>query len=720
MSNLVQALQAFGLEVSEPVLDGTFQRCRCRGSKSLNGWYTGVIHDGQVFCNFGDWRSQEKEKFSDSSQSDAHDTISVWHLLADAERKERAKRQQKAALQARKILDQITPLAKTVNEGNHPYLVKKGVRGFGAVGVHDGKFVIPLFASDGSLTGLQLIDEFGGKKFLPGTSKKGACFPIHGDDSVKCLCEGYATGASIHEATGYSVLVCFDAGNLVVVAEHLFKKPGGKKVLICADNDHSKEKNTGLETAEKIQREYGFDYVYPTCIEGSDFNDLHQEQGLEAVKAAITKGRTVKLYKRKDAEQTPCWDEIKNPPGLLGEIAKYYNETAVKPQPLFAVAAGLVLGSILLGRRYHTGEFGNFSSLYFVICAKSGTGKDHLKTIVRSILKAADLEWLESGGGFTAANTVVKSLERDPLQIAFVEELGIRMKEAACNPRSMQNGVFRQLLDIWSSCHSTVRGEQYSDGSIPKVDRPALTLVGFSTPGQLFEAMTENMLEQGFVNRLLPFISQAERTATPVRPSIIEPPSSIVEACKTIWGGDPNLMRATINDITKTDETVVSFTDEAKAMLFSIEKEVVAWANEVEKIGLADMLSRCREISMRVSLIVAVLDDCQVIDAKHIEWAWKFVRMLYREYVNSIKRVSSGSLFEKSKKEALADLRHRGEEGLRVSAMPKTKPWARWDKKLRSEILSELQEAGLADLFQQRNGNRGPLAATWVAIESGG
>lgn len=75
-----------------------------------------------------------------------------------------------------------------------------------------------------------------------------------------------------------------------------------------------------------------------------------------------------------------------NPPGLLKDIAEFYNSTAVKPQPLFAIATGLILGSILFGRRYNTGDYENYyTSLYFLIVAKSGTGKDHVKKIVRSI-----------------------------------------------------------------------------------------------------------------------------------------------------------------------------------------------------------------------------------------------------------------------------------------------------------------------------------------------
>jgi hypothetical protein len=242
-----------------------------------------------------------------------------------------------------------------------------------------------------------------------------------------------------------------------------------------------------------------------------------------------------------------------------------------------------------------------------------------------------------------------------------------------------------------------------------------------STPQQLFEAMTESLIEQGFVNRILPFISNAERTATPPMGNNTEVPEKIVEFCRSLWPGTNFDLIGGGGDLAcpgEEQENVIGFTEEALQVLYNIEKEVVIKSDKLDKIGLSDLLSRNRELTMRVSLIVAVMDGCKEIQEKHVEWSWKLVDSLYGLYVAAIKRVSSGSLFEQTKKQALADLRNRGKDGLRKSAMPKTSPWSRWDKKLRGEILEELKESGLADLITKK-GKRGPAAAIWVAVEGG-
>jgi phage/plasmid primase-like uncharacterized protein len=721
MERLTQALNNFGLDVTAPVLDGAVQRCLCRGSRQMNGWYVGNVYNNHVYCTFGDWRTGDKQKFTDNGVSESTETISVWLLLAKAARQKREKLHQVAAQKTMRVLTGLPPMVTTGDTQGHPYLKKKGVRAYGEVRQEMGKLIIPLYKPNGSATGYQTIDKDGNKKFLFGTNKEGACFAIDGSGATICVCEGYATGASIHEATGFTVLVAFDAGNMVAVAKELFQRDN-ENVLICADNDHACElKNTGIEAAKKISTEYGYPYIYPTDIAGTDFNDMHQELGIEAVQRLVIKGRVIKVYKKKTDDDIKHLEEILNPPGILKDIADYFNETAVKPQPLFGIAAGIILGSVMMGRKFNTGAYGNYTSLYFVISAKSGTGKDHVKTVVRRILKAAGMEYLERAGGFTAANTVVKSLERQPCQLSFWEEFGLRLKEAGSNDRSLYGGVLRQLLDVWSSCHSETRGEEYSDGTIPQVKKPALTLVGLSTPDQLFEAMTQSLIEQGFVNRILPFVSNAKRSVTPLVGHVKDPPEKIVEWCKALINGnlgEVGAMPEGYNSPGDNDEVLVEFTQDALDRLHEVERGVVAKSDHLDKIGLSDLLSRNREITMRVALIVAVMDGSDQIKVRHVDWSWRLVDALFEQYTASIKRVSSGSGFEQAKKQALADLRARGDEGIKQSAMPKTSPWSKWEKKLRNEILVELQDSGLAELIDKKTGKRGPATTVWVATES--
>ena len=109
----------------------------------------------------------------------------------------------------------------------------------------------------------------GGHFVIPGKPEK----PL-------AVCEGYATGASIHLASEGTVYVAFSANNLPVVASMVRGQFPGKALLICADNDEA-GRSKGQEAAQSAQARL----VVPACSKGAgtDFNDLHQSRGLEEV-----------------------------------------------------------------------------------------------------------------------------------------------------------------------------------------------------------------------------------------------------------------------------------------------------------------------------------------------------------------------------------------------------------------------------------------------------
>jgi putative DNA primase/helicase len=83
----------------------------------------------------------------------------------------------------------------------HPYTARKGIQPHGAR-VQGDRLVIPLRDVDGTIHSLQFIGADGEKRFLTGGRKAGCYFDIGQPDGVLCVAEGFATGASIHEATG--------------------------------------------------------------------------------------------------------------------------------------------------------------------------------------------------------------------------------------------------------------------------------------------------------------------------------------------------------------------------------------------------------------------------------------------------------------------------------------------------------------------------------------
>jgi hypothetical protein len=89
---------------------------------------------------------------------------------------------------------------------------------------------------------------------------------------------------------------------------------------------------------------------------------------------------------RQPAEKSKMPEHLFAIPGVLNTVVDYYNQTALQPQPGFAVQTALCIGSVILARRFKTVP-DNFSSLYFLNISGAASGKEHNKTVVTRVLR---------------------------------------------------------------------------------------------------------------------------------------------------------------------------------------------------------------------------------------------------------------------------------------------------------------------------------------------
>ena len=276
------ALERAGIEPPARILDdGTLHRFSTNGKAGDDsGWY--VLHgDGIPAGAFGDWRSGTTHTF----RADVGRELTREELEAHRQRLERinaerdAEREREHAVKAARAAE-IWDSAELAPEA-HPYLTRKGVQAHG-LRVHHGALVVPMMA-EGKLCSLQFIATDGDKRFLTGGRTRGCYHAIGARTPTLCIAEGYATGASIHEATGHAVAVAFSASNLRPVAEALRAKHPEVQIIICGDNDAS---GTGQRAALEAAQAVGGAVAIPKG-EGMDWNDVHRAEGLEAVRAGV-------------------------------------------------------------------------------------------------------------------------------------------------------------------------------------------------------------------------------------------------------------------------------------------------------------------------------------------------------------------------------------------------------------------------------------------------
>ena len=354
-----------------PILDGRWHRVPLEGEtgSKKSASYRGFA-EGSGFGQLHDFKSGETHSWTPT-----HERLSPEQVAAL--RAEAATRNQ--ALKAARLLAQKEAQEQAVamwekapqqaTQENSFYLRKKQVRSHGLKLDDQGGLLVPVRDVDGVLHSVQRINGEG-KFFLKGGRKEGLLHWVNNPNDGRLkkevaltgyalgisarpathkeggilppdnpkqfiIAEGYATAASLHEATGLPVAAAFDSGNLLPVAKALRQKYPKAEILIAGDNDHSllakpPHKNVGEEKAAKAARAIGAHYIVPALSdrqkEGglTDFNDLAVDQGHKALRSVIKQAfkeqrqdQKQGLQKDKEPEQETV--SRKDPASLLDQ-----------------------------------------------------------------------------------------------------------------------------------------------------------------------------------------------------------------------------------------------------------------------------------------------------------------------------------------------------------------------------------------------------------------
>ena len=255
-AQFMNALADSGLSMhkGDAIGDGALHRYRVDGDKagSLNGWYV-LNLDDKPFGAFGSWKTGQSCTWTvirPETMTPA-DRAALAARMAEAKRArdaELVKVRAEAATRAARLWRKSRPASN-----QHPYLARKCVQAYG-IRLLGQSLVIPLRDVSGQLHSLQFIMPGGEKRFITGGRKRGCYYAIGRPGDDLCICEGYATAASIHEATGYATASAFDAGNLEPVARALRSKFPRLRLILCADNDAETPGNPGIQYAEAAAR----------------------------------------------------------------------------------------------------------------------------------------------------------------------------------------------------------------------------------------------------------------------------------------------------------------------------------------------------------------------------------------------------------------------------------------------------------------------------------
>lgn len=515
LSDLRASMQSCGLQPPPDIIPGRWTRFSGAGKKGKNkAGYCYLFPDG-LGAVFGDfttglrevWQAEKVKTYTPSERVD-------YQRMIDEAQKKAAEEQEKeyarAAEYARKKWESLPP-----SIDDHGYLSRKGVKSYGLRQTGD-LLVLPLIDAAGKISTYQTIALDGTKRFLTGGRKKGCAYPIEGNAKIVFIVEGYATGASVHEATECMVLVAVDAGNIQSVVEAAIKKEY-PLIIIAADNDNQNQsKNVGINEAQKVCKLYPqVTWIAPPAPDGQgvDWNDYVTAHGLKASRALLM--QEPQPY---TAEATAATRETVIPAhliegrGLMSLGMEAVHELSATNIPQYNFPIVLAHISAALAGKIRCGHV--HPSCFFIKVGGTSTGKTETDKYTKSSIFPHFNQVVNKKDGspseikntlygptdFASGAGLMRAVQRQPICLMMLDEITFLFMKTSAGYDSNAQSKTKAILELSTS--AGMRFERpYSDtANTIVIEYPVINMVGNATPG-IFKTFTIDDLHSGLIQR---------------------------------------------------------------------------------------------------------------------------------------------------------------------------------------------------------------------------
>lgn len=331
------------------------------------------------------------------------------------------------------------------------------------------------------------------------------------------------------------------------------------------------------------------------------------------------------------------------PKGLVGEVATYILQNAMRPVPEIALAGAIGFVAGIVGRAYNVSGTG--LNQYLLLLAKTGTGKEGamhgIENLVAAIRRQVPMvDQFIGPATFASGQALVKQLDKRPCFVSVLGEFGLTLQQLTSpNANSATVMLKKVLLDLYAKSGSAavLRPSVYSDSDkdTQMVRSPALTILGESTPEAFYDGISAEHVAEGLMPRFLTIEYKGARP--PRNPTANQqPPDDLVEALT-------KLVTTSLTMQANQSTCEVPMTPQAQAILDDLDQEcdrrINAHHSEVE----VQMWNRAHLKALKLSALLAVGSDMlnPSIQAEHARWAVATVRA---EVTSVSTRFSSGDV----------------------------------------------------------------------------
>lgn len=390
-------------------------------------------------------------------------------------------------------------------------------------------------------------------------------------------------------------------------------------------------RNSGLGQRDKAKRvdyvQYMLNKVFDRMLPPVDIEGLQNAWGEASAKHAAQSATAAPV-------ELPPPSPYQQPPGLLGDIARFVYEASPRQVPEIALAAAVAFMSGLCGRAYNVSGTG--LNQYVLLLAPTGTGKEAMASgidkLVASIRdEVPAIKQFIGPGEIASGQALLKYLSKTSSSfVCVIGEFGLKLQQLSsmrANPAELM--LKKVLLDLYNKSGN---GKQlqpaiYSqkENNTEAINSPAVTLLGESTPETFYSTINESIIADGLLPRFMIVEYMGHRPRRNLNHLTAQPSEQLKERLATLTAHCLRLNAGTNGWPLAVN---VQFTPEAEALLdkFDIfaDNEINGSSSEIIK----QLWNRAHIKALKLASLVAVgVHPYEpTIDMDQATWAINIVR----------------------------------------------------------------------------------------------
>lgn len=337
-------------------------------------------------------------------------------------------------------------------------------------------------------------------------------------------------------------------------------------------------------------------------------------------------------------------DGLPWPPGFVGTVARFIYANSYLPVKEVSIVGALGLMAGLCGKAWHIPQSG--LNLYIILVARSAIGKEAMHSGLAALVSHCATKFPFFGNfvdftEYVSGPALVKACLQNPSFVNVSGEWGRRLKRLAAEDgkEGPLQTLRTQMTNLYqkSGPQSIAGGLGYSnaESTVASVAGVAYSMVGESTPGTFYEALTESMMEDGFLSRFLIVGYDGDRPDR--NPAMLEvPDAALIQALVDIAAQ----AHAQIN---KGSSMPLGRTEEAAQVMALFDAEAHSQIVSTNDESRRQMWNRASLKALRIAALLAVGDHylSPCITPDHMRWAIEVVR---RDIAMMSKRLESGDV----------------------------------------------------------------------------